>query len=71
MIVEAGKSEVCRAGHAGWDELQLESEGSHWKNSLFLREVRPSLIAQLVKNLPAMQETLVRVLGWEALLEKG
>ena len=63
MIVEAGKSEVCRAGHAGWDELQLESEGNHWKNSLFLREVRPSLIAQLVKNLPAIWETWVRSLG--------
>ena len=24
-----------------------------------------SLIAQLVKNLPAMQETLVQFLGWE------
>ena len=31
----------------------------------------PSLIAQLVKNPPAMQETLVRFLGWEDLLEKG
>ena len=30
-----------------------------------------SLIAQLVKNLPAMQETPVRFLGWEDLLEKG
>ena len=30
-----------------------------------------SLIAQLVKNLPAMQETPVRVLGWEDPLEKG
>ena len=30
-----------------------------------------SLIAQLVKNLPAMQETVVRFLGWENLLEKG
>ena len=29
------------------------------------------LIAQLVKNLPAMQETPVRFLSWEALLEKG
>ena len=29
------------------------------------------LIAQLVKNLPAMQETPVRVLGWEDALEKG
>ena len=30
-----------------------------------------SLIAQLVKNLPAMQETLVQFLGWEDLLENG
>ena len=30
-----------------------------------------SLVAQLVKNPPAMQETLVRFLGWEDPLEKG
>ena len=30
-----------------------------------------SLIAQLVKNPPAMQETPVRSLGWEDPLEKG
>jgi len=30
-----------------------------------------SLIAQLVRNPPAMQETPVRSLGWEDLLEKG
>ena len=30
-----------------------------------------SLMAQLVKNLPAMQETLVGFLGWEDPLEKG
>ena len=30
-----------------------------------------SLVAQLVKNLPTMQETLVRSLGWEDPLEKG
>ena len=29
-----------------------------------------SLIAQLVKNLPAMQETWVQFLGWEDALEK-
>ena len=29
-----------------------------------------SLIAQLIKNPPAMQETPVRFLGWEGLLEK-
>ena len=30
-----------------------------------------SLVAQLVKNLPAMQETLVQYLGWEDPLEEG
>ena len=34
-------------------------------------ERRASLIAQLVKNPPAMWETWVRFLGWEDLLEKG
>ena len=32
---------------------------------------RASLVAQLVKNLPAMQETQVQSLGWEDPLEKG
>ena len=31
----------------------------------------PSLVAQTVKNPPAIQETWVRSLGWEDLLEKG
>ena len=30
-----------------------------------------SLVAQLVKNLPTVQETWVRSLGWEDALEKG
>ena len=30
-----------------------------------------SLTAQLVKNPPAMQETLVQLLGWEDPVEKG
>ena len=32
---------------------------------------RASLVAQLVKNPPAIQETPVRFLGQEDLLEKG
>ena len=32
---------------------------------------RASLVAQLVKNLPAMQETWVQSLGWEDPLERG
>ena len=34
-------------------------------------ELRASLVAQMVKNLPAMQETWVRFLGQEDPLEKG
>ena len=33
--------------------------------------LRVSLMAQLIKNLPSMQETWVRSLGWEDPLEKG
>ena len=37
--------------------------------ALFL--IWASLVAQLVKNLPAVQETWVQSLGWEDALEKG
>ena len=33
--------------------------------------MKASLIAQLVKNPPAMQETLGQFLGWDDPLEKG
>ena len=32
---------------------------------------RASLVAQMVKNLPAMQDARIRSLGWEDPLEKG
>ena len=41
------------------------------QNSVTLITNSASLIAQLVKNPSAMQETLVQFLGWEAPLEKG
>ena len=31
----------------------------------------PSLVAQMVKNLPEMQQTQVQSLGWQDPLEKG
>ena len=51
------------------DPMQLLLELNLWKP--IRRAIRASLIAELVKNLPAMQETCVRSLGWEDLLEKG
>ena len=40
-------------------------------NKCGLYSKRASLVAQQVKNLPAMWETWVRSLGWEDPLEKG
>ena len=40
-------------------------------NSSLYSSVRDSQISQFVQNLPVMQETLVRFLGWEDLLQKG
>ena len=37
----------------------------------FLSSIWASLVAQMVKNLPAIQETSVQPLGWEDSLEKG
>ena len=36
-----------------------------------LNKIRASLVAQTLKNLPAIQETWVQSLGWEGPLEKG
>ena len=35
------------------------------------RKYWPSLVAQMLKNLPAMPEAWVQSLGWEDTLEKG
>ena len=37
----------------------------------FINKFRASLVAQMVKNPPAMRETQVWSLGWEDPLEKG
>ena len=47
----------------------LERQGSGTKD--MVPQARASLVAQMVKNPPAMWETWVRSLGWEDPLEKG
>ena len=37
---------------------------------MFIRFKDTILVAQMVKNLPAMQDTWIRSLGWEDPLEK-
>ena len=49
-----------------WAEESMGSQRVGYDSS-----TKGSLIAQLVKIPPAMQETLVQFLGWEDLLEKG
>ena len=41
------------------------------KSNEYFLKIWVSVVAQLVKNPPAMQETWVRSLGWEDPLEKG
>ena len=48
----------------GWEDPLEEGKATH--SSIF----GFSVVAQLVKNLPAMRETWVQTLGWEDLLEK-
>ena len=65
----AGKESACSAGDPGSISGSGRSPGegigyppqSSWA----------SLVAQLVKNLPAVWETWIRSLGWEDPLEKG
>ena len=64
-----GKESACNAGDPGSipGSERLAGEGIG-----YLRQYSwPCLVAQLVKNPPAMQETWVWSLGWEDPLEKG
>ena len=63
-----GKESTCNA----WDPGSIPRSGrSAGKGIDPLQYSWASLVAQLVKNLPAMQETWIRSLGWEDPLEKG
>ena len=64
-----GKESACNAGDPswipGWGRSTREGIGHPLQHSW------ASLVAQLVKNPPAIQETWVGSLGWEDPLEKG
>ena len=64
-----GKESVFNAGDPGSIPTLGRSTGEGI--SYLLQDSWVSLVAELVKNLPAMQETLVRFPGWEDPLEKG
>ena len=63
------KESACNAGDPGSITGSGRSTGEEIGYSL--QYSWASLVAQLVKNPPVMQETWVRSLGWKDLLEKG
>ena len=64
-----GKESTCNAGDPGSIPGSGRSAGEGISHPL--QYSWASLVAQLVKTLPAMQETWVRSLGWEDPPEKG
>ena len=65
----AGKESTCNAGDPG---LILGSGRSPGEGIGYLLQYSwASLLAQMVKNSPAMWETWVQSLDWEDFLEKG
>ena len=64
-----GKEYACNAGDPGSIPGLGRSAGEGMGYPL--QYFWASLVAQLVKNLPAIRETWVRSLGWEDPLEKG
>ena len=65
----AGKESACSAGDPGLIPGLGRSSGE--AIDCPLQYSWASLVAQMVKNPPAMQENWVRSLGWEDPLEKG
>ena len=64
-----GKESACNAGDPGLIPGSGRSAGEG--TGYPLQYSWASLVAQLVKNPPAMQETWFQSLGWEDPLEKG
>ena len=68
-VSSTGKESACNAGDP--DSIPGSGRSTGEGIGYPLQCSWASLVAQLVKNPPAMQETLVRSLGWEEPLEKG
>ena len=65
----ADKESACNAGDSGL--ISGSGRSPEERIGYLLQYTRASLVAQMVKNLPAMWETWVRSLGWEDPLEEG
>ena len=60
-----GKESTCNAGDSG--SIRFAGEGIGYP----LQYSWASIVAKLVRNLPAVQETWIPFLGWGDALEKG
>ena len=69
QLVSVGKESICNAGDPGLIPGLGRSPGEGIGYPL--QYSWGSLVAQMVKNPPAMQETWVGSLGWEDPLEEG
>ena len=65
----AGKGYTCNAGNPGLIPGSGRSLGEEIRSPL--QYSWAPLVAQMLKNLPAMRETWVQSLGWEDPLEDG
>ena len=65
----AGKESLCNTGNPG----SIPGSGRFTEEEIGypLQRSWASFVAELVKDLPAMQETWVQSLGWEDPLEEG
>ena len=54
-----------------WNRIEGQKVNPYIYDQLIFDKYQASLVAQLVKNLPAMWETWVQSLSWEDPLEKG
>ena len=69
LDISVGKESTCNVGDPGLIPGLGRSPGE--RKGYPLQYSWASLVAQLVKNLPAMPETWVQSLGWEDPLAKG
>ena len=69
MYCSVGKESSCNAGDSG--SIPRSGRSSGERIGYPLQYSWASLVAQLVKNPPAMWDTWVRSLDWEDPLEKG
>ena len=67
--ISANKESTCSAGDPGFIPRSVNSDGEG--TGYLLQYSWAFLVAQLVKNSPAVQETRVQSLCWEEPMEKG